>query len=63
MIQKELRATGTPKRQAIRIGRALRNHPMNQWAPFWQDFAFWIVWNDGDGRHHWKATVPGTGCL
>jgi len=36
---------------------------MNKWAPFWQDFAFWIVWNDGDGRHHWKATVPGTGCL
>ena len=63
MIQKELRATGTPKRQAIRIGRALRNHPMNQWAPFWQDFAFWIVWDGGDGRGHWKATVPGTGCL
>jgi len=62
MIQKELRATGTPKRQAIRIGRALRSHPMNQWAPFWQDLAFWLVWDGGDGRKHWRATVSGTGC-
>jgi len=62
MIQKELRATGTPKRQAIRIGRALRSHPMNQWAPFYQDLAFWLVWDGGDGRKHWRATVPGTGC-
>jgi len=62
MIQKELRATGTPKRQAIRIGRALRSHPMNQWAPFYQDLAFWLVWDGGDGRKHWRATVSGTGC-
>lgn len=62
MIQKELRATGTPKRQAIRIGRALRSHPMNQWAPFYQDLAFWLVWDGGEGRKHWRATVPGTGC-
>ena len=62
MIQKELRATGTPKRQAIHIGRALRSHPMNQWAPFYQDLAFWLVWDGGDGRKHWRATVPGTGC-
>jgi len=62
MIQKELRATGTPKRQAIQIGRALRSHSMNKWAPFWQDFAFWIVWDGGQGRSHWAATVPGTDC-
>jgi len=62
MIQKELRATGTPKRQAIKIGRALRSHSMNKWAPFWQDFAFWIVWDGGEGRSHWAATVPGTDC-
>ena len=62
MIQKELRATGTPKRQAIQIGQALRSHSMNKWAPFWQDFAFWIVWDGGEGRSHWAATVPGTDC-
>jgi hypothetical protein len=62
MIQAELRATGTPKREAIRIGRELRAHPMNQWAPFWQDFAWWLVWDQGEGRSHWRATVPGTSC-
>lgn len=62
MIQRELRATGTPKREAIAIGRALRAHPMNKWAPFWQDFAWWVVWDQGEGRSHWRATVPGTSC-
>ena len=62
MIQAELRATGTPKREAIRIGRELRAHPMNQWAPFFQDLAFWLVWDQGEGRSHWRATVPGTSC-
>lgn len=62
MIQAELRATGTPKGEAVRIGRELRAHPMNQWAPFFQDLAFWLVWDQGEGRSHWRATVPGTSC-
>lgn len=62
MIQRELVNTGTPKREAKHIGKRLRAHPMNQWAPFWQDFAFWIVWDLGEGRSHWRATVPGTSC-
>lgn len=62
MIQRELRATGTPKRQAIAIGQALRAHRMNKWAPFYQDLAFWLVWDQGEGRSHWRATVPGTSC-
>jgi len=62
MIQRELRTTGTPKAVAQHIGKRLRSHPMNQWAPFWQDFAFWIVWDGGEGRSHWNATVAGTGC-
>ena len=62
MIQKEVIATGTPKKVARAIGRDLRASPVNKWAPFWQDFAFWIVWDDGDGKHHWRHTVPGTGC-
>ena len=59
MIQRELRETGTPKREAFRIGRLLREHPMNQWAPYWQDVAFWIVWRKGKGRSHWPT---GPGC-
>jgi len=62
MIQAELRATGTPRDVARHIGKRLRSHSMNKWAPFWQDFAFWVVWDEGEGRSHWAATVPGTGC-
>lgn len=59
MIQKELRATGTPKKEAIAIGRQLRRHPMNQWAPFYQEMAYWLVWRKGAGKHHWPT---GPGC-
>ena len=62
MIQRELIHTGEDRSTARRIGYQLRTHPMNQWAPYWQDFAFWIVWDSGEGRSHWDATVPGTGC-
>ena len=62
MIQKELIKTGTPKQQARWIGKRLREHSMNKWAPFWQDFGFWLVYNNGRGAFHWKATVPGTAC-
>ena len=61
MIQRQLRATH-PAEIAIQIGRTLRNTPMNQWAKYWQDRAFWTVWNYGAGRRHWAATVPGTEC-
>ena len=62
MIQRELVEIGTDKTVARSIGRQLRNHDMNKWAPYWQDFAFWIVWDGGEGRKHWTATVPGTSC-
>ena len=62
MIQKELRQTGTPKNEAARIGKALRNHPVNQWHPFYQQMGFWLVWDGGKGKHHWRHTQPGTGC-
>ena len=62
MIQKELRQTGTPKNEAARIGKALRNHPVNQWHPYYQQMGFWLVWDQGEGRHHWRHTQPGTGC-
>ena len=62
MIQRELVKTGTPKPIAQHIGKRLRGHSMNKWAPFWQDMAWWLVWDGGDGRSHWRHTVPGTGC-
>jgi hypothetical protein len=62
MIQRELKRQGVPDDQAEEIGRDLRAHPVNQWAPVYQDMAFWLVWNDGEGRGHWNHTVPGTGC-
>ena len=62
MIQKELRQTGTPKNEAARIGKALRNHPVNQWHPYYQQMGFWLVWDQGSGKHHWRHTQPGTGC-
>ena len=62
MIQRELVEIGTDKTVARSIGRQLRTYDMNKWAPYWQDFAFWIVWDGGEGRKHWTATVPGTSC-
>lgn len=62
MIQKQLRASHG-KEIAIEIGQTLRRVPMNQWSIYWQDRAFWTVWNMGNGRKHWKATVPGTDCF
>ena len=62
MIQKQLRKTH-PRKEAIRIGRELRSTPMNQWHIYWQDRAFWTIWDKGKGRHHWAATVPGTDCF
>ena len=61
MIQNQLRSTHG-KETAVRIGRELRSTPMNQWAIYWQDRAFWTIWNMGEGRSHWKATVAGTEC-
>lgn len=53
MIQKDLKREGVSHRQAKRIGERLRSTPVNQWAPYWQDYAFWIVWDKGEGRSHW----------
>lgn len=62
MIQKELRATGTPKAQAVWIGKRLRAHKMNHWSPLWQDMGFWLVWNRGKGRSHWAQTEWSSKC-
>lgn len=56
MIQRELRRSLT-KAAAERVGVKLRSTPVNNWAPFWQDMAFWIVWDNGAGRSHWAQTA------
>ena len=58
MIQRELKRQGVPDAEAI--GEDLRTHPVNQWAPVFQDMAFWLVWDDGKGARHWN--VPGERC-
>jgi len=62
MIQKELRATGTPKKQALWIGQKLRDNTINKWAPYYQDMGFWIVWDGGNGRAHWSQTAYSSNC-
>lgn len=61
MIQKQLRSTHG-RTLAVQIGQQLRATPMNQWHIYWQDRAFWTIWDHGAGRFHWKATVAGTEC-
>lgn len=58
MIQRELKRQGVEDAEAI--GEDLRSHPVNQWAPVFQDMAFWLVWDDGRGARHWD--VPGERC-
>ena len=53
MIQRDLIAVGAPKGEARAVGESLRTTSVNKWHPFWQDYAFWIVWDKGRGKHHW----------
>ena len=55
VIQKELRATGTPKAKAVAIGEILRDTQMNRWAPYYQSMGFWLVWDHGKGATHWPT--------
>ncbi len=47
------------------IGEAkkLRKKPIHKWSRYWQDRGFYTALRNGKGLHHWKATVPGTGCF
>lgn len=53
MIQKDLISNGMSKRLAKDVGQSLRDNPANKWHPFWQDYAFWLVWDHGNGKKHW----------
>jgi hypothetical protein len=56
-IQKSMRDQGAPKEQAFKIGEKLRSTPAHRWHPFYQDWAFWSIFNDGRGKKHWPNTL------
>ena len=62
MIQKSMRDQGVIKEQAVFIGEKLRKTPAHRWDPFYQDWAFWMGWNDGKGKHHWPNTRRHSTC-
>jgi len=63
MIQKDLKENGVPHSEAKAVGQELRATSINQWNPYFQDYAFWVIWDHGKGKNHWKHQVPGTACF
>lgn len=55
MMMKEARANGLAKDV-----KALRDKPISQWNRFYQDWAFWRVYDHGAGAKHWD--LPGSSC-
>jgi hypothetical protein len=39
----------------VAIVKALRKTPPNTWNRYWQDRAFWTIWGNGRGAHHWRG--------
>lgn len=49
-------AVGTSNGVAQSMGRPdLVGIPASRWSPADQDRAFWTLWNNGAGRHHWPT--------
>ena len=45
--------------------KKLRNKPIHKWNRYYQDRSFFTAMNINgkwSGKHHWRFTVPGTGC-
>lgn len=62
MIQKSMREQGAPKDQAFQIGADLRSTPAHRWNPFYQDWGFWMGWDDGRGKYAWPNTRRHSSC-
>ena len=60
-IQKSMREQGAPKEQAFKIGEELRKYPAHRWHPFYQDWGFWTIFDNGKGASHWPNT-RGSAC-
>ena len=47
----------------IAEAKKLRKKPIHKWSRYWQDRAFYTALRNGEGLHHWRHQVPGTGCF
>lgn len=47
----------------ISEAKKLRKKPIHRWSRYWQDRAFYTALRHGEGLHHWRHQVPGTGCF
>lgn len=53
MMMKEVRREmGDP---GVQMLKQLRKIPTQQWNRYWQDRAFWTIWRNGNGKHHWRG--------
>ena len=62
MIQKSMREQGAPKEQAFQIGADLRATPAHRWNPFYQEWGWWMGWDDGKGKNAWPNTRRHSSC-
>ncbi len=42
--------------EALAQVKQLRKIPTQQWSRYWQDRAFWTIWRNGKGKHHWRTS-------
>ena len=53
-MQKEVKKEMGP--EAVAVVKQLRKIPTQQWNRYWQDRAFWTIWRNGKGKHHWRTS-------
>lgn len=53
MMQKEVK--DEMGEDGVELVKELRKKPINQWNRYWQDRAFWTIWRNGNGKHHWRG--------
>lgn len=56
MMAEVRREMGEP---GVEMVKRLRELPTQQWNRYWQDRAFWTIWRDGKGKHHWRGGAWG----
>ena len=56
MLAEVRREMGEP---GVEMVKRLRDLPTQQWNRYWQDRAFWTIWRDGKGKHHWRGGAWG----
>ena len=56
MMPEVRREMGEP---GVEMLKQLRKIPTQQWNRYWQDRAFWTIWRNGNGKHHWRGGAWG----